>query len=191
MKQIFTVLALISLKCSVATIQQKDVLIYDGESYDLKNYYLEEYFECYPEKRPNGGIISSDLWRGYSALFVILEKQLYLVDLQIRIQDTNSEDFFITKWVSVFNNFSPDCDEFLVDWVDDFIILATGDVVDYERGFGISFDSYSLLQIENGLEISAKSFSLKFFKKHFKKCHLFFRHEDFILLNEKLSNERN
>lgn len=181
----FIIIGLYFFPCT-ATVQQKDVLIYNGESYYLQKEYLEEYFECYPEKKPKGNIVSSDLWRGYIAFFVVIDKQIYLVDLQIRVQDENPKLIYATKWKSVFKEFSPDVDEFLVDWIDDLILLPLGEPVDYKQGFGISFKEYKLLEVKHGELIGSKKFPLEFYKKIFNKCHLFLRKKDLIQLKEKL-----
>ena len=71
----FVLLSILS-KDALATEQYSDILIYKGEEYILPVYYLEKYFEKYPDKKPNG-IISTALWRGYVAVFEIKENQLF------------------------------------------------------------------------------------------------------------------
>lgn len=188
MRNFLTIIICFISLCSFATIQQKDILIFNGEVYELKNYYLEEYFELFPEKKPKEGIISSNLWRGYRAIFVVLDKQIYLVDLEIRVRDEKPDELFSSKWISVFNEFSPECDEFLVDWIDDLILLPLGEVLDYEQGYGVSFKNYNLIELKNGQVINSKEFPLSFLKEHFKKCHIFLREEDLFVLNELLSD---
>ncbi|WP_431137621.1 hypothetical protein [Psychroserpens mesophilus] len=188
MRNFLTVIIFSISLSSLATIQEKDILIFNGEVFELKNYYLEEYFELFPEKKPKEGIISSNLWRGYRAIFVAINEQIYLVDLEIRIREEKPDVLFSTTWISVFDKFSPECDEFLVDWIDDLILLPIGEVLDYEPGFGVSFENYSLLDIKNGQIVDSKDFSLRFLKKHFNKCHVFLREEDLFVLNEMLSD---
>lgn len=186
MRNNLILLLLFSFYTCHSTVQRKDVLIYNDESYQLKNYYLEDYFESFPEKRPKSGLVSSDLWRGYLAIFKVLDDDIYLVDLQIRVVDNKPNEIFARKWISVFDEFSPDCDKFLVDWIDDLIILPVGEVLDYERGFGVSFKDYNLLEVKEGRIINSKTFSLNFYRKHFKKCHFFMREEDLLKLSKKL-----
>ncbi|RKE94653.1 hypothetical protein [Ichthyenterobacterium magnum] len=188
MRNLFSIIIFFISLSSFATVQEKDILIFNGEVSELKNYYLEEYFELFPEKKPKEGIISSNLWRGYRAIFVALDKQIFLVDLEIRVKEEKPNVLFSTTWKSVFDEFSPECDKFLVDWIDDLIILPKGEAMDYEPGFGVSFKNYSLLNIKNGQIVDLKDFSLKFLKKHFTKCHVFLRKEDLFILNEILKN---
>ncbi|WP_204346652.1 hypothetical protein [Psychroserpens algicola] len=173
---------------STATVQEKDMIIYDGEIYELQNFYLEQYFEIYPSKRPKNGISSSNLWRGYLAVFTISNDHLHLIDLLIQIHDKDPSKLFATKWESVFDEFSPECDEFLIFWIKDLILLPQGEVVDYQPGFGVSFSDYELLEFSNGELIDSDKFSLDFYKMYFTKCHLFLKEEDLLVMKEKVSD---
>ncbi|MEM6720906.1 MAG: hypothetical protein AAF611_16365 [Bacteroidota bacterium] len=182
---ILTLIALYAVSSS-ATVQQKDVLIYNGNTYPLQEYYLEAYFECYPELRPKTMSVSSDLWRGYVAFFTVINKKIYLVDLQIRVKDENAKETFATTWKSVFKEFSPDVDEFPVDWIDDIIVLPHGEPLDYEQGFGIAYSEYELLEVKHGELLNSKKVSLEAYKKVVNKWHVFLRKKDLLLLKKKL-----
>ena len=173
----------ISLQC-FSTVQHKDLICYDGINYELKEYYLEEYFNKNPAKRPKNGIQSSSLWRGYVALFTVFENKVYLTDLLIKVYVENSDKLYETTWKSVFNEFSPNNEDIFIDWIDDLVLLPLGDVIDYEQGFGISFNDYNLLEIKKGQIINSNVFSLKYYRKIFKKCHVFLRREDLIELKK-------
>lgn len=187
MKQILLIfIFLISYSC-FSTVQQKDILCYNGNNYALKEYYLEEYFDKNPEKRPKSDIQSSDLWRGYVAIFTVFDNQVYLTDLKIRVHDEFSNEVFATKWESVFNVFFPSNDRFLVDWIVGLVLFPMGEAIDYESGFGITHNVYELLEIKNGVIIKTYSFSLKKYKEVFPKKNPFFLDEkDLTVLKKRV-----
>ena len=188
MKTIVSILLFFTYFQCFSTIQIKDLICYDGINYELKEEYLEVYFEKYPEKRPKNGIISSNLWRGYVAFFTVENNKVYLTDLKIKVRVENSKEFYETKFISVFTEFTADKDKILIDWINDLAILPIGEVIDYETGFGISFSNYELIEISNGNVIFSKKFDLDFYKSLLKKCHVFLKREDLSLLKEKLKN---
>lgn len=177
---------LISCQC-FSTIQIKDRLCYEGINYELQEYYLETYFDKYPDKRPKNDMTSTNLWRGYVAMFKVIDRKIYLDDLIIKVHVRNPEGFFETNWQSVFHELSPNDDPIFIDWITDLVLLPLGEVLDYEQGFGISFENYNLLEIKNGRLLNTTTFSLDFYRSLFDKYHGFLREEDVMILKEKLS----
>lgn len=190
----FTILTFILLSSlqSFSTPQTKDVLVYKGKNYNLNEYYLEAYFKKYPDKKPKSNIQSSDLWRGYLAIFLVLENQIYLTDLKIRVKDNKKNEMLSTKWKSVFNDFSPNKDKFLIDWITDLELLSIGEPIDYEKNYGILYNDYNLLEFKNGKIINSYIITLKEYNKVFKnKPYIFLKDEELEYLKEKIINQRN
>ncbi|AUC76073.1 hypothetical protein [Olleya sp. Bg11-27] len=185
MKPIITLLIILSSFCCYSTIQHKDILCYNGETYGLKDYYFENYFEKHPEKKPKTEISSSALWRGYVATFTVYGNQIYLTDLQIQVQDKSSNEMFATKWKSVYKDFSPNSDRYLIKWINDLILLPIGEPIDYEDGYGITHNQYELIEIKKGIIVANFDFSLKEYKKKFKNRNPYFLDEKELLTLKK------
>lgn len=104
MKKIFfAILLFLSLK-SFATEQFKDSLVYNGKGYLIENQYLfQEILYEYVTK--NGyydeNYASSNLWRGYRAVFEIANNQLKLKDIQIAKDSTDAEGYYVQYFVNV------------------------------------------------------------------------------------------
>ena len=99
------------------TVQIRDKLIYNGETYGLNDEILEQYFKKKPEKRPITENLCTALWRGYIATFEIKEDELLLMELEVMADI----DFDMT---SVIDSVFPDGNK--MDWysglirIDDF-----------------------------------------------------------------------
>jgi len=65
------------------TRQIRDILIYNGNEFELNEELLEGYFKEFPEKRPESEMVMTALWRGYIAVFEIKENQLFINQLKI------------------------------------------------------------------------------------------------------------
>ena len=80
-----------------ATVQTPDRILRDGQKYSLLNYPLEYYFAQHPDRRPQGVVLSSDLWRGYIATFEIKDKQVFVKDIAVRGSFWDEEGDVIDK----------------------------------------------------------------------------------------------
>ena len=71
MKSLFSILLSLALTSPslLATAQYPDILIHKGKEHSLFNNPMEAYFEKHPKKKPESGVRSSALWRGYVATF--------------------------------------------------------------------------------------------------------------------------
>ena len=188
MKSIITFFIILSSFYCYSTIQYKDFLCYDGINYALKSYYLEDYFEKNAERRPKSEIQSSALWRGYVAIFTVFDNEIYLTDLKIQVQDKSSDELFATTWKSVFNDFSPNCDRFLINWIDDLVLLPIGEPNEYEDDYGITHNQYELLEIKNGTVINVSNLSLEKYKEIFNNRNPYFLDEDDLIILQKRLN---
>lgn len=81
------------------TYQIRDKLIYDSKEYYLNVEILEQYFQQYPEKRPEFEISCTALWRGYVAIFEIKNNELlikeldWLTDIDFNMQSFRNQLF--------------------------------------------------------------------------------------------------
>lgn len=152
-----------------ATAQYPDNIIYNGIEYDLNSNPLEKYFKKNPDKRPNGDIMSSALWRGYVATFEIKDNQLYLKDIKIECQDTTSKESYNTIWESVINEVFPNQKEIKIDWLTGLLVIPNGELVNYVHlGYGSTYEEYILLEINKGdlkKELNFKSNEYEKFKE--------------------------
>lgn len=137
MRALFTTILTIFFFSTVfGTLQRPDILIDidDGKEYVSPYVYpLERYFQKYPEKRPKRGkilpngymeieVLSSNLWRGYVATFVIKQNQLYLKDIEIEVRDTIKK--IDTNFKSVLNEIFPNQQLIKTDWMTGLLVLS-------------------------------------------------------------------
>jgi hypothetical protein len=119
-----------------ATEQQPDILIYNGERYNLTIYPMEYYFKNFPEKHPlrlRSSPPPTSLYRGYIATFEIIQNELWVIDLK------NSNN------VSIINEVLNGLDRMKVDWFNGRLVIPQGSLVIY-----MTYERYIILQIQNG-----------------------------------------
>lgn len=154
-KTILIVLAILSFGISKAkdmrTAQRSDIITYKGTEYRLNSNPLEHYFEQFPDKRPQSGIVSTALWRGYIAYFEIIDNQLYVTDIKIQVQDKKSKEDYKIKLVSAFKEVFPNKKKFKIDWYSGILILPHGDLIQYvHMGYASTYSKYWLIEIDKG-----------------------------------------
>jgi hypothetical protein len=85
-----------------ATIQEPDILLYNGREYRIWEEPMEIFFEQFPEKRPEWS--RTNLWRGYVATFEIIQNELWVIDIK------NSQN------ISIINEILDGRDRMKIDW---------------------------------------------------------------------------
>lgn len=162
-----------------ATAQYPDKIIYNGTEYKLHSNPLESYFDKNPDKRPKGGVMSTALWRGYVATFEIIDNQLFLKDIEIEYRDTTNKDNYDYKWRSVLAAVFPDQKNIKIDWLTGLLVLPRGKVVNYvHMGYGSTYQSYTLLELDNGNLKKEKQFKHKAYEKFKEKQFQVFKQSD-------------
>jgi hypothetical protein len=133
-----------------ATAQYSDIIIYNGTKYPLNVNPLEPYFEKNPEKRPEGGVGSTALWRGYVATFEISNNKLILKDMEIEIF-TGDKGHYKTEWKSIFQEFVLDNNISEINWFTGLLVIPNGELINYiHMGYASTYENYILLEIRNG-----------------------------------------
>lgn len=164
------ILTLFAVLNVFATAQYPDKLIYNGIEYNLQSNPLEIYFQKNPDKRPKGTIISSALWRGYVATFEIIDKELFLKDIQINYEDSASKETNDYKWKSVINEVFPQITKIKIDWLLGLLVVPQGKLVNYVHlSYGSTYENYLLLEFNVGNLRSEKKFN----------------HKDYVVFKEK------
>ena len=154
---------------NIITAQYPDKITFKGTEYNLNSNPLEPYFQEHPNKRPEGGIRSTALWRGYVAYFEIIDKQLFLTDIKIEVSDKQSDKKYGTKWISAMNQVFPNNEKTKIDWYTGILILPYGERVEYvHMGYGSTYSEYWLLEIDKGNFNEARKYNNKDFV-NFKK----------------------
>jgi len=69
------------------TRQANDILYFENQKIYLNDFILEEYFNEFPEKRPENDFISTAMWRGYIAEFEIKDNQLLVLNKDYKLGD--------------------------------------------------------------------------------------------------------
>lgn len=145
-----------------ATGQYCDKFIFKGKEYRINDqvYPLEDYFEKYPGKRPEGTLGTTALWRRYSATFEIKDSVVFLKDIEVLNLKKNikaGEDD--QEWESVIKKVFPN--RLKIDWLTKLLVLPYGKIVKY-RILGTSTSgNYILLDIRNGRLIKVSDFTLE------------------------------
>lgn len=206
MKIIFFVICLfLSLKL-FATEQFKDSLVYNGKGYLIENQYLFEEI-LYEYVTENGyyddNYPSSNLWRGYRAVFEIANNQLRLKDVQIVKDTIDAKGFYIQYFVNVDSEtIKPRINSQHFSGV---LILADGYLNDEYRFIEKEeyYPNYRVAEFEKGILLKELDFkfeemdnfrsnqfekykSTKFYKKDLKDCVK--RREEMIKLYQKENN---
>lgn len=145
---------------ALATAQYPDKIIYKGKEYRLHTNPMEAFFEKHPNRRPEGGVISSALWRGYVATFEISNGSLVLRDIEIEVPNPDKEHDYVFK--SVLEKVVPRGEILTIDWFSGLLVLPQGKVVNYvHMGYGSTFERYTLLAVKNGIFNSERKFTFK------------------------------
>jgi len=167
MKALSTLILFICFNLTVfGTAQYPDKIIYNGKEYRLHSNPMESYFEQYPDKRPEGGIMSTALWRGYVATFELKDNQLYLKDIEIEIEISIKDEKGEYRWKSVLNEVFPNQELIKIDWLTGLLVLPEGKIVNYvHMGYASTYERYVLLEFENGNLKGEKQFGYEEYEK--------------------------
>lgn len=173
------------------TAQVADKIIYNGQEYMLFSNPMESFFAQYPEKRPEGGIITTASWRGYVATFEIKDNQLYLKDIEIDvyIKDEKVNDKYSSK--SVLNEIFPNQEHIKIDWLTGILVIPHGELVNYvHMGYASTYENYILLEIDKGDLKNEKQFNSNDYEK-FKERQFqaFKKTEDYKKIRDNLRKE--
>jgi hypothetical protein len=146
-----------------AISQQPEKVIYNRKQYKLTSFPLESYFDKNPEKRPIREVVSNDLDRGYIATFEIIDRELYLTNIETQFQDTMSKDKIEIKLKSVMNDLFPNLQKVKITWYKGLLVLTHGNLVYYSNT--AMYENYIILEIDNGDLMKSKEFDYKEYVK--------------------------
>lgn len=186
MKSLLFIIALtLSVLKVSATAQTPDLIIYEGEEYAMQTNPLEIFFKKNPEKRPQRTVISTANWRGYVAMFEIVDNNLYLKNIEVWYYDDDSKE---PSKKNALNEVFPNQEKVKVDWMNGLLVLPYGELENYVHlGYGSTFSNYILLEIENGVLKREKKLNSKEYKKiKEKQFQAFKKTEEYRKLKEEL-----
>lgn len=190
---IWTALLLLGNSSLFATAQKPDKIIFEGKEYILHSNPMEQYFEQFPDKRPESEILSTGLWRGYVATFIVKEDEIYLKDIEIQIDGEELNETYNSKWKSVIKELLTEQEELKIDWLTGILVIPDGKMINYvHMGYASGYSNYILLEVENGIVNRFKKFpheEYQIFKK--KQFEVFKKSEEYRKLVEELKNEDN
>lgn len=171
MKKIILLLLLLLITINVySTSQIPNTIKYKGKNYALKGGVLEYdnpleiFFKNNPDKKLQNIETSTMLWRGYVAIFEIINDQLFLKD----IKTMNLKNKKI-NWESVMNEVFPNQDSVKVGWYSGVLVLPYGK---YSYG---KYSKYRVLEIDAGRLTKAKKFKAKKYEKFKDKQFIAFK----------------
>lgn len=152
----------VMLSQAFATAQMSDMIEFEGKEYDLYTNPLNDYFQKYPDKKPEITIMSTALWRGYIATFSFSNDSLFLKDIVI-MQDIETEDGSSgSMWKSVLKEVVAPKEKLHIDWYTGLLVLPYGELVEYvHMGYASTFSNYILLEITNGILTGQRKYDHK------------------------------
>lgn len=191
MKRLLLVLIGLSITLNAfGTAQIPDKIIYKGRTYMLNSNPMESYFEKYPDKRPSGQIMSTGLWRGYVATFEVVDNQLFLRDIEVKISTTDvSTGKTSYGWESKLSQVVPDTTQMMkVDWFTGLLVIPRGKLKNYvHMGYGSSYSKYIVLEFLNGNYVKEKKFNHKQYERFKERQFEAFKQTDeYIKLRDEL-----
>ena len=149
-------LASIITSSALATAQYPDKIMYEGKEYSLHTNPMEAYFKKHPDKKPQEGVMSTALWRGYVATFVITNQVMQLKNVEIQIHVEKEKGEYPYEWKSVITDIVPQNKTLTVDWFTGILVLPYGELVNYvHMGYGSTYSNYILIEVKKG-EVTGK-----------------------------------
>lgn len=141
---------------ALGTAQQSDVIVFEGQTYNLHSNPLEAYFAAHPEKRHPSEpaedepyMSSTSLWRGYVATFGFEDEMLVLRDLETL--NPKGMEHGVPRMLSSINEIFPNAQSRICDWYSGLLILPHGELRSYVHlGYGSIYEFQTLLRIKNG-----------------------------------------
>lgn len=164
---------LVAVANVLATAQIPDRITYKGEEYRLHTNPMEAYFEKHPDRKPKGGCMSTALWRGYVASFVVTNGVLQLKDTEIQVHVEKEDNSYPYDWKSVLKDVCPDGKPLVIDWFSGILVLPYGDLKNYiHMGYASTYENYILVEVNEGKvgrekRLNAEEYD-KFREKQFK-----------------------
>jgi len=125
-----------------ASEQYPDLLIYNGNEYEIDNYPIESYFEIYPNVRPGNRNrnLNSALLRGYRARYEIINNELILINIETMGSNGN--------WIIINNRNIRN--RIKINTFTGRIGIPNGGITWVFIGFTPIYENYIILEIENG-----------------------------------------
>lgn len=149
-----------------ATAQSPEILLYEGESYELTMLPLSEYLAAHRGGIPQSDVTSSGLWRGYIGTWAVRDRKLYLEDIRILTSaaaDSNApkSERFRSVLEEVFKQKGP----IHAEWFTGRLILPAGEMVEYvHMGFASTYSAYLVITVERGETTGVKRMNLDEFQ---------------------------
>jgi hypothetical protein len=145
---------------ALATAQCSDIIVLAGEKYSLNSNPLEAFFAKYPERRPQGGVVSTALWRGYVATFEVRGEHLVVADIEIEKSEKKSNGKDTTVWQSVLEDVFPDTSERVCSYCSELLIIPMGEMISYvHMGYSSQHERYKLLLVQAGIVQKSRDFT--------------------------------
>lgn len=155
----------IAVSESYATAQSGDILIIDGEEQRIGTNPLEPLLEAHPEMRPKNEIMSTNLWRGYVATWIISGDSLLLNDIKV-LEPLSETRVYEEKYRSVMSDVFPDSTRVFAHWFTGHIIVPRGEVVEYvHMGYASVSENYTILAIMEGVLKSTQRMTSEQFRE--------------------------
>ncbi len=160
------VLLLIGLAVSAiaaATAQAPDTIILNGTQHSLNTNPLTSYLQKKEWTRPEEAVVSSANWRGYTAIWEIVDRKLTLKDVTIRVRSGKND----TVRKSILRDLFPADEVVVATWYSGALIIPDGEMTQYvHMGYGSMYSHYQIARVKNGLVEEQLSLTEAEFRKY-------------------------
>lgn len=150
---LFYLLSIVSFKQLYATGQNAELIIYEGDTLQLLSLPLENYLGEYEEREKKYPFLKSTcstaLWRNYQSLWKLESNELYLIDVFLCADKTESiiNELFETKTPIKAN------------WYSGKLFIQHGKMIKYQHSaFERYYEEETVLEIDQGKIIRSQHF---------------------------------
>lgn len=150
----------------LATAQEPDILVLDGERLALHTNPLTPLIKAKRITLPEPDVIWSGNWRGYVAHWSITGDRMVLSRIGVLYVPEGAAEGESAVPVNVLAQVFPEQDEVLAEWFSGTLIIPRGNLVKYvHMGYGSTYERYTILHIQSGMVVSREDLSADEYRK--------------------------
>lgn len=159
----------ILLPCEVsATAQASDIIIIDGKQEQLNTNPLAPYLAVHPTAIPESDFHSTANWRGYIAIWEVLDDKLFLRKVLVEFKDPDAKpEDYGSEAKDVLGQVFPDSKNVVATWYSGTLVVPKGEMLRYvHMGYGSTYERYSILTIRYGRVVKLLEFAAEEFENY-------------------------
>ena len=151
---------------AIATAQEPDLLLLDGQQESLHTNPLSAWLKRHPQALSGVEARSSANWRGYVATWEVAGDKLLLRRVEVVTEiaeDDEGDDEWRTE--DIAPKLFPDTDPIVATWYSGALVVPRGKLVNYvHMGYGSDFERYVVLVVREGKVTARRDLDQKQFR---------------------------